>query len=154
MIRSVFSNFLDPFIEAGLLRDVDQTRISALYEELRIAYNQGADGIRNTTRLFVPYYEGQDPDEFDDDLYYKLRSNEQLYDLVKWFNSKFIPEYPNMKLTTIHVRVQIFMTKLQKLIDEGIVENETAVKLYLNLVNTLQNEEQAMFQEQANDLPF
>ena len=154
MIRSVFSNFLDPFVEAGLLRDVDQTRISALYEELRIAYNQGADGIRNTTRLFVPYYEWQDPDEFDDDLYYKLRSNEQLYDLVKWFNSKFIPEYPNMKLATIHVRVQIFKAKLQKLIDEGIVENETAVKLYLNLVDTLQNEEQAMFQEQANDLPF
>ena len=112
MMISVFSNFLDPFIEAGLLRDVDQTKISALYEELRIAYHQGADGIRNTTRLFVPYDE-QDPDKFDDYLYYKLRSNERLFDLVKWFNEKFIPEFPHMKQATVRVRVKIFRSKLE-----------------------------------------
>jgi hypothetical protein len=153
MMISVFSNFIDPFINAGLLRDVDQTKISALYEELRIAYNQGAEGIRNTTRLFVPYYE-QDPDKFDDDLYYKLRSNEQLFDLVKWFNSKFIPEFPNMKRATIRVRVKIFRSKLQKLINEGIVSTDIAVKLYLNLVESLENEERCYFQNEVDDLPF
>ena len=153
MMISVFSNFIDPFINAGLLRDVDQTKISALYEELRIAYNQGAEGIRNTTRLFVPYYE-QDPDKFDDDLYYKLRSNEQLLDLVKWFNSKFIPEFPNMKRATIRVRVKIFRSKLQKLIHEGIVSTDIAVKLYLNLVESLENEERCYFQNEVDDLPF
>lgn len=150
---SVFSNFLSPYVDAGIISDTEQ-KPSRIYEQLAKAYNNESIGVANTTRLFVPYYEGQDPDEFDDDLYYKLRSNEQLYNLVKWFNSKFIPEYPNMKLATIRVRTQIFKTKLQKLIDEGIVENETAVKLYLNLVDTLQNEEQAMFTEQAEDLPF
>jgi hypothetical protein len=150
---SVFSNLIDPLIEAGLLRDVDQTKISALYEELRIAYNQGADGIRSTTRLFVPYYE-QDASDFDDDLYYKLRSNERLFDLVKWFNEKFIPEFPHMKQTTVHVRVKIFRSKLENLMDEGIVDKDTAVKIYLNLVDSLQNEERCMFQEQADDLPF
>ena len=153
MKDSVFSNFLSPYIETGIMPDMGQ-KPSKIYEQLSIAYANGSTGVANTTRLFVPYYEGQDPDKFDDDLYYKLRSNEQVYNLVKWFNSKFIPEYPNMKLATIRVRTQIFKTKLQKLIDEGIVENETAVKLYLNLVDTLQNEEQAMFQEQADDLPF
>lgn len=150
---SVFSNFLSPYIDAGIMPDVEQ-KPSRIYEQLATAYNNESAGVINTTRLFVPYYEGQDPDKFDDDLYYKLRSNKQLYDLVKWFNSKFIPEYPNMKLATIRVRTQIFKTKLQKLVDEGIVENETAAKLCLNLVDTLRNEEQAMFQEQANDLPF
>lgn len=153
MIRSVFSNFLSPYTDAGIMPDVEQ-KPSRIYEQLAIAYNNESAGVINTTRLFVPYYEGQDPDEFDDDLYYKLRSNEQLYDLIKWFNSKFIPEYPNMRLTTIRVRVKIFKSKLQKLIDEGIVENEVAVKLYLNLVDTLQNEERAMFMEQAEGLPF
>ena len=153
MMISVFSNLIDPLVDAGLLRDVDQTRISALYEELRIAYNQGAEGIRNTTRLFVPYYE-QDPDKFDDDLYYKLRSNEQLFDLVKWFNGKFIPEFPHMKRANVRVRVKIFRSKLEKLIKEGIVSTDVAVKLYLNLVESLQNEERCHFQNESDDLPF
>ncbi len=153
MMISVFSNFLDPYIEAGLLRDVDQTRIRELYEELRIAYNQGADGIRNTTRLFVPYYK-QDASDFDDDLYYKLRSNEELFDLVKWFNDKFIPEFPNMKQATVRVRVRIFKSKLENLIKEGIVDNETAAKIYVNLVDSLENEEKCNFQNEADDLPF
>lgn len=153
MMISVFSNFLDPYVEAGLLRDVDQTRIRELYEELRIAYNQGADGIRNTTRLFVPYYK-QDASDFDYDLYYKLRSNEELFNLVKWFNDKFIPEFPNMKRATIRVRVRIFKSKLENLIKEGIVDNETAAKIYVNLVDSLENEENCHFQNETDDLPF
>jgi hypothetical protein len=59
-----------------------------------------------------------------------------------------------MKQATVRVRVKIFRSKLEKLMDEGCVDNETAVKLYLNLVESLQNEERCMFQEQADDLPF
>jgi len=150
---SVFSNFLDPYIEAGLLQDVDQTKIRTIYEELRIAYNQGAGGISSSTRLFVPFDE-ENPDDFDDDLYYKLRSNKELYDLIQWFNLKFILEYPDMRYTTIHVRVKIFKSKLQKLINQGIVDNEVAAKLYLNLIDSLRKEDHAMFLEQTSDLPF
>ena len=35
----------------------------------------------------VPYYK-QDASDFDYDLYYKLRSNEELFEVVKWFNDK------------------------------------------------------------------
>ena len=79
MKDSVFSNFLSPYINAGIMPDVEQ-KPSRIYEQLAIAYNNESAGVTGTTRLFVPYYEGQDPDEFDDNLYYKLRSNEQLYD--------------------------------------------------------------------------
>ena len=152
-MKSVFSNYLDPYIEAGLLQDVDQTKIGTIYEELRIAYNQGAGGISSSTRLFVPFDE-EHPDDFDDDLYYKVRSNRELYDLIQWFNLKFILEYPYMRYTTIRVRVSIFKSKLQKLIDKEVVDNEVAVKVYLNLIDSLRNEDEVMFSEQTEDLPF
>lgn len=152
-MKSVFSNYLDPYIEAGLLQDVDQTKIGTIYEELRIAYNQGAGGISSSTRLFVPFDE-EHPDDFDDDLYYKVRSNRELYDLIQWFNLKFILEYPYMRYTTIRVRVNIFKSKLQKLIDKEVVDNEVAVKVYLNLIDSLRNEDEVMFSEQTEDLPF
>ena len=76
---SVFSNYLRPYIEKGLLQDVDQTKPSNVYAQLSIAYNQGSVGVINTTRLFVPYYEEQDPDNFDEQLLYDIWSNNHLH---------------------------------------------------------------------------
>ena len=147
---SVFSNYLEPLREAGLICLTDDQKPSEIYDQLRIAYNQGSIGVKHNTRLFVPYYE-QDPDDFDDDLYYKVRQNPPLMELISWFNSKFIPEMPSMSYLTIQVRVRIFVSKLNKLVNEGLVDKEVAIKVHLNLVDTLKEEYELLVNE---ELPF
>ena len=147
---SVYSNYLRPYIEAGILQDVDQTKPSEVYAQLSIAYNQGSIGVKHNTRLFVPYYE-QSPDDFDDDLYNKVHRNEHLMKLISWFNSKFIPEMPSMSYLTIQVRVRIFVSKLNKLVNEGLIDKEVAIKVHLNLVDTLKEEYELLVNE---ELPF
>ncbi len=148
---SVFSNFLNPYIEAGLLPDVDQTKASNVYEQLSIAYNQGSVGVANAMRWFVPYYEEQDLDDFDEQLLYDIWSNKHLQDLIQWFNSKTIPEFTTMSYETLNVRIRIFCSKLNKLVEEGLVCKETAIKIHLNLVDTIQNEHNLLVNE---GLPF
>lgn len=148
---SVFSNYLSPYIKEGLLQDVDQTKPSNVYAQLSIAYNQGSVGVQNTTKLFVPYYEEQDPDEFDEQLLYEIWSCKELQELIKWFNSKILPEFANMSYQTIQVRERIFISKLNKLVDTGIISKETGIKLHLNLVDTIKEEHDALINE---ELPF
>ena len=148
---SVFSNYLSPYIEAGILQDVDQTKPSNVYAQLSIAYNQGSVGVQNTTRLFVPHYDGQDLDEFDEKLLYTIWSNDHLQGLIKWFNSKVIPEFTEISYQTINVRVRIFISKLNKLVNDELVDKETAIRLHLNLVDTIKEEYIALVNE---DLPF
>jgi hypothetical protein len=148
---SVFSNFLSPYVEQGLLPEVDQTKASEVYGQLSIAYNQGSIGVRNAKRWFVPYYEEQDPDEYDEQLLYEIYSCKELEELIAWFNSKTIPEFTTMTYQTISVRIRIFTSKLNKLVDEGIVSKETAIKLHLNLVDTIENEHNLIVNE---NLPF
>ena len=148
---SVFSNYLSPYVEEGILQDVDQTKPSNVYAQLSIAYNQGSVGVMNATRWFVPYYEEQDPDDFDEQLLYDIWSNNHLQELIKWFNSKVIPEFTTMSYQTINVIIRIFCSKLNKLVDEGLVSKETAIKIHLNLVETIKEEHNALINE---DLPF
>ena len=148
---SVYSNYLSPYTEEGLLQDVDQTKPSKVYAQLSIAYNQGSIGVQNNTRLFVPYYEQQDPDEFDYQLLYEIYSNKYLQELIHWFNSKIIPEFTTMSYQTISVRIRIFVYKLNKLVDDEKVSKETAIKLHLNLVETLESEYSELINE---SLPF
>lgn len=148
---SVYSNYLSPYIEEGLLRDVDQTKPSEVYDQLSIAYNQGSIGVQNSTRLFVPYYEQQDPDDFDDQLLYDIWSNNHLKELIKWFNSKIIPEFTTMSCQTINVRVRIFCSKLNKLVNDDLISKEVAIKIHLNLVDTIRKEHNLIINE---DLPF
>ena len=146
---SVFSNFLDPYIEEGLLQDAGQ-KPSEIWHGLSIAYNQGSEGVKNTTRLFVPYYE-QDDDDFDYQLLYNIWDNKYLQELIQWFNSKVIPEFTTMSYQTISVRIRIFCSKLNKLVDENLVDKDDAIKIHLNLVDTIREEYNLLINE---DLPF
>lgn len=148
---TVFSNYLNPYIEEGLLPDVDQTKASKVYQQLSIAYNQGSKGVIRTTRFFVPFYEGQDPDEVDYDLLYVIWSNPKLQDIITWFNSKIIPEMQNLSYRTINVRIRIAISKIFNLVDEGILDKRDAIKLHMNLVETMRNE---VFELVNEDLPF
>lgn len=146
---SVFSNYLSPLIDEGLLQDPGN-KVNAIYEQLSIAYNQGSPGVENCTRLYVPYYE-QDSDEYDYDLLYYIQSNKYLQELIRWFNSKIIPDFSNLSYQTINVRLRIFTSKLNVLVDKGLVDKEEAIKIHLNLVDTLRMEHDLLVNE---DLPF
>ena len=148
---SLFSNFLKPFIEEGLLQDLDQRKPSNVYELLRIAYNQGASGVIHTTKFFVPYYDGQDPDEYDYDLLYYIYSNKYLQELIEWFNSKIIPEFVGMSYQTISVRMRIFTSKLNTLVEKELVDKEMAIRMHLNMTENLQKENYLLINE---ELPF
>ena len=148
---SLFSHYLEPFVDKGLLQDLDQSKPSNVYEMLRIAYNQGASQILNSTKFFVPYYEGQDPDDYDYTLLYYLYSNEYLQELVKWFNSKTIPEFATLSYQTISVRMRIFTSKLNTLVEKGLVDKEMAIRIHLNMTENVQNEHDLRINE---ELPF
>lgn len=148
---TVFSNYLSPYIEQGLLPEVDQTKASEIYDQLSIAYNQGSEGVIHTTRLFVPFYEEQDPDEFDYDLYNVIQSNKDLLAIVTWFNSKIIPEMRQLSYRTVDVRMRIAISKIFKLVEEGKLDKRDAIKLHMNLAETIRNEVFCLVNE---DLPF
>jgi len=147
---SLFSNYLRPFIDEGLLQDLDQ-KPSNVYELLRIAYSQGASGVIHTTKFFVPYYDGQDPDDYDYDLLYYIYSNKYLQDLIEWFNSKIIPEFAKMSYQTISVRIRILTSKLNTLVEQGYVDKEMAIRIHLNVTETLREENVLLINE---ELPF
>ena len=148
---TVFSNYLSPYIEQGLLPEMDQTKASEVYDQLSIAYNQGSEGVIHTTRLFVPFYEEQDPDEFDYDLYNVIQSNKDLLAIVTWFNSKIIPEMRQLSYRTVDVRMRIAISKIFKLVEEGKLDKRDAIKLHMNLAETMRNEVFCLVNE---DLPF
>ena len=130
---------------------MDQTKASEVYDQLSIAYNQGSEGVIHTTRLFVPFYEEQDPDEFDYDLYNVIQSNKDLLAIVTWFNSKIIPEMRQLSYRTVDVRMRIAISKIFKLVEEGKLDKRDAIKLHMNLAETMRNEVFCLVNE---DLPF
>ena len=148
---SLFSNYLEPFVEKGLLQDLDQSKPSNVYEMLRIAYNQGATQILNSTRLFVPYYDGQDPDDYDYDLLYYIYSNEHVQELIHWFNYKVLPEFATLSYQTLSVRLRIFTSELNTLVNKGYVDKDMAIRIHLNLTENVQNEHNLLINE---ELPF
>lgn len=149
-MNSVFSNYLSPYIEQGLLQDVGN-KPSTIYSQMAIAYNQGSIGVANTTRWYVPYYEERDLDEFDESLLYYIHSNKYLQELIRWFNSKTIPEFTTISYQTLAVRIRIFCSKLNTLVDKELVEKEMAIRIHLNLVDTIRAEKDLLIDE---DLPF
>jgi len=151
MTTSVLSNYLNPYIDEGLLSDVNKEKPSEIYDRMSIAYNQGSEGVKNTTRFFIPLYEDQDPDEFDYDLLYVVWSNQKLQDIITWFNSKIIPEMSSLSYRTVDVRMRIAISKIFKLVEEGELDKRDAIKLHMNLAETMRNEVFCLVNE---DLPF
>lgn len=144
---SVFSNYLNPFIDEGLLQDTDQSRFENVYELLRIAYNQGASGVIHTTKFFVPDGEDYKADE----LLYEIWRNKDLQDIVDWFNSKIIPEFLDIDYRTKCVRLRIALSKMEKLMRAGKLRKDYFIMLSDNLARTLHDEHFSLINE---DLPF
>lgn len=142
---SVFSNYLNPFINEGLLQDLDQSKPSNVYELLRIAYNQGA--CHHTTKFFVPDSEGYKADE----LLYEIWRNPELQEIVDWFNSKIISEFETLDYRAKYVRLRIAVSKMEKLVNQGSLRKDYFILLSDNLARTLWNEQSLLIDE---DLPF
>lgn len=142
---SVFSNYLNPFINEGLLQDLDQSKPSNVYELLRIAYNQGA--CHHTTKFFVPDSEGYKADE----LLYEIWRNPELQEIIDYFNSKIIPEFSTLDYRAKWVRFRITTSKMEALVEKSSLRKDYFIILADNLARTLWNEQSLLIDE---DLPF
>lgn len=148
---TVFSNYLMPYIEMGLLPEVDQTKPSDVYNQLSIAYNQGSEGVKHTFRLFVLSCNQEDED-FDYDLLYEIWRNNWLQEyVIDWLNKKIFEEKATFNGPRCLVLQRIALSRLNKLVDEGHLDKDYAIKLGLNLIDNLENERNVCINE---DLPF
>jgi hypothetical protein len=144
-MRSVFTNYLSPYYDAGLLPEVDQNKPSKIYEQLRIAYNQGAD-VLDTLRMFSPLTE--DEDLYD--IYYAVQ-NPLLKYWLHWVNRKITLQIGLHSYQTLGVRLRIATSMLNDLVDKGAVKTSIAAKMHANLCDNTWNENNLITNE---DLPF
>lgn len=141
--KSVFSNYLDAIgVEIGA-----NTKPSQVYDQLRIAYNQGVEGIINCERIFVP----QNGDEVDYDILYEIWQNERLHDILVWVNKKIILHLGIADYRTIGVRVRIAVAMLNKIVYEGHLSEKIADRIYGHFISSLNREISAI---NTQDLPF
>lgn len=146
-MQSVFTNYLSPYYDSGLLPEVDQTNTSSIYDQLRIAYNQGAsviDTIRMVCSLLT-----DDEDSYD--IYYAIQNSKDLQLWLEWVNKKITIQIGLHNYMTLGVRLRIATSKLNKLVEQGIVSARIASIMHINLCNNLWNEVTLITNE---ELPF
>lgn len=140
MNKSLFSNYLEPFREKGLLPEVE--KISSVYEQLRIAYNQGAE-VLNTTRMIAPF----EDDEDNYDIVEETWRNKALLEWLQWVNRKITFCIGEESYQTLGVRLRIAQTKLDKV----EVPEKIKMRIRFYLCNNLWDEVRLIVNE---DLPF
>lgn len=141
--KSVFSNYLDAIgVKTGT-----NTKPSEVYDQLRIAYNQGVKGIIECERIFVP----QNEDEVDYDILYEIWQNERLHDILVWVNKKIILFLGIADYRTIGVRIRIATAMLNKIVYEGHLSEKLADRIHNNFISSLNREICAI---NTQDLPF
>ena len=132
---SIFSTY-EPIIG----KDCEEIKPSEVYNRLRIAYNQGAKGILNNTRMFL-----RTVDECD--TLYKIWENKDLQKLCNWAMEKIVLQIGKISYQTIDVRLRIFATRLDKL---PLYPYET-IEIHNTFVENVRREASAVNTE---DLPF
>lgn len=142
---NVFSEYLSPLLEAGRFNLKRPTKPSIVYENLRIAYNQGVKGIENCTRLFVT--ESDDENELAEYIFY----NNALHPVVRWINKNILLEIGHASYVTIGVKIRIATSMMNCLVTSGELDKDIALLLHSNL--TL-NVNKAIGQINTEDLPF
>lgn len=138
---SVYSHVLDPL---GI--DCANEKPSVIYDRLRNAYNQGAKGLLENTRVFA-----MNDDEVDYDIIYEIWRNKPLHDILVWVNRKIILTLGIADYRTIGVRMRIATGMLNKIVSEGKLSRKLAFDIHQNFVTTLNGEVSAISTE---DLPF
>lgn len=136
-MNSVFSDY-----EPIMANCTQETKPSEIYNQLRIAYNQGVKGILDCTRIFIPYYEQEECD-----ILYEIWRNPALRAIVRWINQKIVLELGVAKYQTINVRLRIATGMINNL----NLSKNLAINIHSHLVKNIQRE---MGLINTEDLPF
>jgi hypothetical protein len=144
-MHSVFSNYLEPLYPEA--KDLyGEMKPSEIYDQLRIAYNQGAKGILESTRLISSTSEDENYQIIE-----AVWSNEELHKIVKWINQKITLIIGIADYRTIDVRMRIAINMMDKLVDSGIISSKLNLIVFGNLISNVRQELSLIGTE---DLPF
>lgn len=136
---SIFSNYLDPLKGTNAQEFL---KPSDVYNQLRIAYNQGAKGILDNIRIISV---GNDDDDYD--IICESFHNPEFRKWINWVNRKITLELGKEDYRTIDVRIRIATGMFNKL----NLPKKIAFKVHFNLTDNLKREMSAINTE---DLPF
>ena len=136
MNKSVFTNYLSPYYDEGLLPQVDQSDVAQIFKQMRIAYNQGAPGILDTTRMIASFTN----DEDDYDIVYAIWDLPPLREWLQWVNRKITLQIGLQKVETIGVRLRIATSLLNNLVKNDIVSTSIAARMHNHLCDNVWNE--------------
>lgn len=142
---NVFSNYLEPLKEAKLIILEEHYKPSDVYNQLRIAYNQGVKGIEQCIRLFVP-----NPEE-DEELAEYIHSNHELMRVVRWTNKNILLGLGVSSYKTIGVHLRIICSMLTKLKENNMIKEDIYYKLHSSLTH---NALTADYEIRTEELPF
>ena len=135
-MMSVFTNYLRPYYEKGLLPEVDQSDVSNIYDQLRIAYNQGSIGVLNTTRMIAPFAN----DEDDYDIIDAVWNSKELQKWLQWVNTVITLEIGVQSYLTLGVRLRIAATWLTKIVNDDAIPIPIGARIHNNLCDNTWNE--------------
>lgn len=139
---SVFSNYLEPL---GVTI-CEETKPSEIYNQLRIAYNQGVKGILESTRLVTS---GREDENYE--IINAIWSNEDLHKIIRWINRNITLIIGIADYRTIDVRMRIATNMMDKLVDNGSLSSTLSVVMFGNLISNVRQELGIINTE---DLPF
>lgn len=139
---NVFSDYLEPL---GVTI-CEETKPSEVYNQLRIAYNQGVEGILESTRLVTSGREDED---------YKIInavwSNKELHNIIRWINRKITLIMGIADYRTIDVRMRIAVNMMDKLVSSGDIDKRLNLIMFGNLISNVRQE---LGMINTEDLPF
>ena len=140
---SVFSNYLEPLREAGLICLTDDPKSSEIYNQMRIAYNQGVEGIIDTTRMIAPISDDEDNYDIIDEIW----SNKELQDWLRWVNKNITLQLGVANYKTLGVLLRNATSRLDKM----DLPFRIGCKIHYYLCNNTWNEHHNLINQ---DLPF
>lgn len=142
---SVFFDYLKPLNEAKIVNLTEQSTPSEVFNQLRIAYNQGVKGIEDCTRLFV-----LNPEE-DEELFEYIHDNYELMRVVRWANRNILLKLGKISYKTVGVHLRIICSMLTKLKESGKLRADKYYILHSNLTKNVLN---LHYEISTEELPF
>lgn len=149
--HSIFSNYLVSLLnQSGTLSNAKLSNIHDFYNQLRIAYNQGAKVLLDMLCIILPFTENGDYDsDFLDyeDLYFLIHNNKSLNDWLHYVNRVITFKFGELSAETLYVRVRIATNMLDKV----EIPANVKWKICYNLRENVWNETRLLTDE---SLPF
>lgn len=142
---SVFFDYLSPLNEAKIVDLTECNKPSKIFNQLRIAYNQGVKGIEYCTRLFI-----LNPTE-DEELFEYIHQNTELTKVVRWTNRNILVNLGKSSYKTLGVHLRIICSMLTRLKETNKISEDVYFKLHSNLTKNVLD---LHYKISTEDLPF